>query len=182
MAGPKALAADPIYRYKGVVDVRVFETNGAQYIVGAHFQSGYSKPVNYKLRFYNGKAALETFKPFYEKNNGDDKRTINITHKYFFSMRIRENDHQSFSATVKLHQRRKDKKIDINKPYRFADSDFKVVSSQPIKGRFNEDNEYLFVDRADLKFYVKLNFDLIFTEKEIRQRFEQGKHQSDNGN
>lgn len=159
------------YRYDGVIDVRVIEPKGAQYILGVKFKSGYAKPVQYTLRYYNGKAAQETFKAFYQQNNGDDIRRINITHKYYTSFRIRENNDKTFTARVKLFQRRKDKTIDINQPYQFSPDDFKAIQSQPIEGEFNQDNEYLFVDTDDVKFYIKLNFDLIFTREEIIQRF-----------
>ena len=165
----------PYNRYKGFLDVRVIEPNDAQYILGVKFKSGYSKPVDFKLRPYNGKASIETFRPIYQQNNGEDKRSFNMTHKYYFSMRIRENDHQSYSATVKLFRRKNDK-IDINKPYRFDQDDFKLIEIQPVKGQFNIDNEYLFIDSGELKFYVKLNFDLLFTREEIIERFNKGKN------
>ena len=161
-------------RYKGLLDVRVIEPNQAQYILGARFKSGYLKPVDFKLRPFNGKATVETYQPFYEQNDGDDKRTFNITHKYYFSIRIREDDQSAFSAVVKLYRRKKDKKIDINKRYRFAQSDFSLVESQPIKGQFNADNEYLFIDSGELKLYIKINCDLIFTKAEIIERFKSG--------
>lgn len=165
------------HRYKGFLDVRVIEPEGAQYILGVKFHSGYSKPVHYTLRHYNGKAAIQTFKPFYEQNNGDDIRTINMTHQYYFSMRIREDNDKTFSARVKLFKRRDDLKIDINQPYRFSKSDFRLIEDQPVKGEFNTDNEYLFVDSGELKFYIKLNFDLIFTKAEIMERFSKGQNQ-----
>ncbi|MFT5163322.1 MAG: hypothetical protein ACI9FJ_001911, partial [Alteromonadaceae bacterium] len=40
-------------------------------------------------------------------------------------------------------------------------------------GKYNIDNEYLFVSRNELKFYIKLNFDIIFTRQEIIERFNQ---------
>lgn len=164
------------YRYKGYLDVRVIEPQGAQYILGVKFLSGYAKPVDYTLRHYNGKAAIETFKPFYRQSNGDDIRLINITHKYYYSMRIREDDDKRFSARVKLFKRRDDIKLDINKPYKFAHDDFEQLQDQPVKGEFNQDNEYLFVDAAEVKFYIKLNFDLIFTKEEIMERFNKGQN------
>lgn len=160
-------------RYKGFLDVRVIEPNGAQYILGVKFKSGYSKSVDFKLRPYNGKASIETFQAVYQQNNGEDKRSFNMTHKYYFSMRIRENDQKSYSATVKLFRRKKGK-IDINKPYRFEQDDFKLIETQPVKGQFTIDNEYLFIDSGELKFYVKLNFDLLFTRQEIIERFNRG--------
>ncbi len=159
------------YRYKGFFDVRVIEPDQAQYILGVKFQSAYAAPVNYTLRHYNGKAAIKTFKPFYEQNNGDDIRAINITHKYYVSLRIREDSQTAFSARVKLFKRREDMKLDINRPYHFKEADFRLIEDQPIKGEFNQDNEYLFVDNQELKFYLKLNFDLIFTRQEIIDRF-----------
>jgi hypothetical protein len=162
-------------RYKGFLDVRVMEPNDAQYILGVKFKSGYSKSVYFKLRPYNGKASIETFRPIYQQNNGEDKRSFNMTHKYYFSMRIRENDHKSYAATVKLFRRKKDK-IDINKPYRFNPKDFKLIETQPVKGQFNIDNEYLFIDSGELKFYVKLNFDLLFTRQEVIERFNKVKN------
>jgi hypothetical protein len=149
----------------------VIEPNQAQYILGAKFKSGYSKPIDFKLRPYNGKATVQTYEPFYERNDGDDKRTLNIAHKYYFSIRIREDSQLNFSAVVKLYGRKKDKKMDINKPYVFSPQDFSLIEEQPIKGQFNTDNEYLFVDSGELKFYIKLNFDLIFTKAEIIERF-----------
>jgi hypothetical protein len=161
------------YRYQGFLDVRVIEPNGAQYILGVKFKSGYSKSVDFKLRPYNGIASVETFQAVYQQNDGEDKRSFNMTHKYYFSMRIRENDQKRYSATVKLFRRKKDK-IDINKPYRFEQDDFKLIETQPVKGQFTIDNEYLFIDSGELKFYVKLNFDLRFTRQEIIERFNKG--------
>jgi hypothetical protein len=166
-------AADGAFRYDGLLDVRVIEPDSGQYILGVNFKSPYSMPVDYVLRPYNGKATVEAHKPFYEKNNGEDKRTFNITNKYYFSVRIREQNDQIFSATVKLYQRVKDKSLDINKPYHFAQDDFELIEEQPIDGKYNIDNEYLFVSRNELKFYIKLNFDIIFTRQEIIERFNQ---------
>jgi hypothetical protein len=160
-------------RYSGFVDARVIKPNTAQYILGVKFKSGYSKPIDFILRPYNGKASIETYQPLYELNNGEDKRSFNITHKYYISLRIREASDDKFGATIKLFQRRKDLQVDINKPYRFKVSDFKLISDQLIQGEFNQVNEYLFIDRADLKFYLKLNVDIIFTEQEIVERFKQ---------
>lgn len=168
--------AQVVNRYSGLLDVRVIEPNKAQYILGAKFKSGYSKPIDFKLRPYNGKATVETYRPFYEKNEGEDKRAFKITAKYYFSMRIREDDQQHFSARVKLYRRKKDKKIDINKSYRFALDDFSLLKDQPIIGQFTVDNEYLFVSSSELKFYIKLNFDIVFTRAEIIERFENGQN------
>lgn len=160
-----------VHRYNGLLDVRVIEPNDAQYILGARFKSPYSKTVDFKLRPYNGKATVAAYAPFYEKNNGDDKRAFNITNKYYFSLRIRESNDKSYTAIVKLYRRSTEKKIDINKPYHFAQDDFVLVEEQPIDGQFTIDNEYLFVDRVDLKLYIKLNFDIVFTRQEIIERF-----------
>ncbi len=162
---------DKLHRYSGLLDVRVIEPNQAQYILGVKFKSPYSAPVDFKLRPYNGKATVEAYEPFYEKNNGDDKWTFNITHKYYFSLRIRESNDKNYTAIVKLYQRVKDKKIDINKPYHFKQDDFKLIEEQPLDGQFTINNEYLFVSRNDLKLYIKLNFDIIFTREEIIERF-----------
>ena len=166
-----AQANAQVHRYSGVLDVRVIEPNQAQYILGVRFKSPYSKPVDFTLRPYNGKATVEAYEPFYKKNNGDDKRAFKLTSKYYFSMRIRESDDKKYTATIQLYQRSKDKKIDINKPYRFEQDDFKLIEEQPVDGSFNQNNEYLFVSRDELKFYIKLNFDIIFTRVEIIERF-----------
>lgn len=165
------------YRYSGFIDARVIKPNKAQYILGVEFKSGYSKPIDYILRPYNGKASIESYEPMYQLNNGEDKRAFKLTHKYYLSIRIREDNHQTFRAFIELFARREDSTFDINKPYRFKQADFKLISKQPIQGKFGIDNEYLFVDRADLKFYLKLNFDILFTKEEIVNRFKQGKHQ-----
>ena len=169
----KVLRYEPLddARYRGIFDVRVIEPNQAQYILGVKFQSGYNKPIDFILRPYNGKANIETYQPIYQSNNGEDKRSFKITHKYYVSIRIREDSDHQFSAQVSLFRRAPDSKIDINKPYHYRPSDFVEISSALIKGELNQANEYLFVDRKDVKFYLKLNFDIVFTEQEIIERF-----------
>lgn len=168
----KRMPSDNKGRYRGIFDVRVIEPNRAQYILGVKFTAHYNKPVHFLLRPYNGKASIETFLPIYVDNNGEDKRKFKINHKYFVSLRIREDSDTHFSAHISLYKRNSDLLIDINKPYRFSQNDFKEVSSGGLKGELNKVNEYLFVDRDDLKFYFKLNFDILFTEQEIIRRFE----------
>lgn len=172
----KRLPAHTDARYRGIFDVRVIEPNLAQYILGVKFTVGFNKPIHFLLRPYNGKASIETFLPIYINNNGEDKRSFKINHKYYVSLRIREDSHSHFSAHISLFKRKVDSKLDINKPYRYQPKDFVEVSSGNLKGEFNKVNEYLFVDRADLKFYFKLNFDILFTEQEIIRRFESQSH------
>lgn len=168
----KRMPAQTAARYRGIFDVRVIEPNLAQYILGVKFTAGFNKPIHFLLRPYNGKASIETFLPIYVNNNGEDKRSFKINHKYYVSLRIREDSDSHFSAHISLFKRKVDPNLDINKPYRYQRDDFVEVSAGQLKGEFNKVNEYLFVDRKDLKFYFKLNFDILFTEQEIIRRFQ----------
>lgn len=147
--------------YKGRVQITLKESNGSGFSSYTDFETTTERKIISYFRRTSGQSAVVS-------NNA-----LNIDpskmNKYRSSLNILQVNDDSFSASLKIYSN--------SMVYDSENSKGTLISTlmaeHQIKGILFAKNEYTYINNGMPNLHVEIDFDKVFSEKEIKERFSQ---------
>ena len=147
--------------YKGGIQIVLKEQSGSNFYANTGFETTPEQIIISYFRRTSGQLALVS--------NGALHIDPSKMNKYHSSLNILGVDGDLFKASITLFSNLIVHDAENSKGVHKST----LIAEHQIEGRLFTNNKYTFIEKGNPDLYVKIEFDKVFTEEEIKERFRQ---------
>jgi len=147
------------HNYKGGIQISLKEQDGSKFNTFTSFETTIDKKIISYIRRTSGQHAV--------MSNGALHMDPSKLNKYHSSFNILQVKGDIFKAKLELFSNSMEYITEKSKGTLRSN----LIATHQIEGSLFTNNKYNFIEKGNPNLYVKLNFDKVFTEEEIKERF-----------